>query len=117
MNIILLTILLTLLGTGLVVLLVWLSVVSWKSVKYKKKSKKKISALGRNAEEHVNNIYIYIDEYKKQMRTEVDDIYNQMLIRSSEINERVDKLNIDSRLDKLHNLIKENKENKENKNK
>jgi hypothetical protein len=51
------------------------------------------------------------------MRTEVDDIYNQMLIRSSEINERVDKLNIDSRLDKLHNLIKENKENKENKNK
>lgn len=110
MNIILLTILLTLLGTGLVVLLVWLSVVSWKSVKYKKKSKKKIIILAKNAEESTNNLYNYIDEYKKQVNSDISEIYNQMLLRSTEINERVDKLNIDSRLDKLHNLIKENKE-------
>jgi hypothetical protein len=60
MNTILLTILLTLLGTGLVVLLVWLSVVSWESVKYKKKSKKQIISLGLNSEQSVTNIYIVI---------------------------------------------------------
>lgn len=113
MNTILLTILLTLLGTGLVVLLVWLSVVSWKSVKYKKKSKKQIISLGLNSEQSVTNLYSYIEDYKKSVSSSIDEIYHQMLLRSTEINDRIDKLNIDSRLDKLHNLIKENKENKE----
>lgn len=113
MNTILLTILLTLLGTGLVVLLVWLSVVSWKSVKYKKKSKKQILNLGLSSEQQITNIYSYIDEYKNSVSSSIDEIYHQMLLRSTEINDRVDKLNVDSRLDKLHNLIKEIKENKE----
>ena len=110
MNIILMTILLTLLGAGLVVLLVWLSVVSWKSIKFKKKTKKEMNFLGKNSEESVTNIYHYIEEYKKQVTLNLEDIYTQMALRSDEINDKVDKLNIDSRLDKLYNLVKENKE-------
>ena len=42
------TILLTLLGAGLVVLLVWLSVVSWKSMRFKKESIESIAGVEGN---------------------------------------------------------------------
>jgi len=124
MNIILMTILLTLLGAGLVVLLVWLSVVSWKSMKFKKKAKKQIINLARNSEESVTNIYTYIDDYKKDISIRFEEVYQ--LISSNDdncyisiknevtnLNNKNEKLEsiIDSRLDKINNLIKDKNKN------
>ena len=118
------TILLTLLGAGLVVLLVWLSVVSWKSMKFKKKAKKQIINLARNSEESVTNIYTYIDDYKKDISIRFEEVYQ--LISSNDdncyisiknevtnLNNKNEKLEsiIDSRLDKINNLIKDKNKN------
>lgn len=125
MNIILMTVLLTLFGTGLVVLLVWLSVVSWKSMKFKKKAKKQIINLARNSEESVTNIYTYIDDYKNSTATRFDEVYQQISLNDdniynytkseiSSLNNKLANLDsaIDSRFDKMHNLIKDKNEKK-----
>lgn len=120
----------TLLGAGLVVLLVWLSVVSWKSIKNKKKVKvqldkinKKIDDSNQSLSSSITQIYTHIDEvsnnhwsnledYKKQISTEFEELHRGTLM---DLYRRLDdiELNIknlekttDSRFDKLHNTIK-----------
>jgi len=120
MNIILLTILLTLLGAGLVVLLVWLSVVSWKSIKFKRESilnfsnlEKKIEetdiALYKKADEIYQNIddtryktIEYIDKHKTETATEFERVYNR-------IGTEVDELHRNS-ISSLYDKIDKNSE-------
>ena len=83
------------LGAGLVVLLVWLSVVSRKLIKNSKKLKKDI--------ENISNEF---NDYKKELENVINDVYNNSQITSEDIIRSIKDLNIDSRFDKLHNLIK-----------
>ena len=117
MNIILLTVLLTLLGSGLVVLLAWLSVGSWKSIKFRKKSKIKFEDLSKNLEESIHSIYAAMEERNADMNNIINEIHNlinqDIQIEASHIQEVRDYTDnrfkdiehlIDSRFDKLHNL-------------
>ena len=75
MNIILITILLTLLGAGLVILLVWLGLSSWKAMKFRGKTDIRLSdleksidnlddRLSRRIDEDVKSLYQALDEYE-----------------------------------------------------
>ena len=119
MNIILMTVLLTLLGAGLVVLLVWLSVVSWKSIKNIKKVEvqfdnvnKKIDDTNQALSSTSINLYTHIDEvsndhwrnledYKKQISTEFEELDRGTLM---DFIRRFDDL--ESNINKLRNTIK-----------
>jgi len=130
-NIILIAVLLTLLGAGLVMLLVWLSVVSWKSIKFRKKAKTKFEDLNKNLEETTHSIYTSIEQNAIDSNNSINEIHN---IRNQDLSmndenlheleqntsknlqdlrnyavERFKELehNIDSRFDKLYNQIKE----------
>ena len=120
MNIILLTVLLTLLGTGLVILLVWLSIVSCKSIKFRKKAKIKFEDLSKNLEDTTHSIYSSIEERTIDANNNTNDLHNlrdqDLQIESNNLQdlrnytvERFKELerSIDSRLDKIHNLLKE----------
>lgn len=89
MNTILLTVLLTLLGTGLIVLLVWLSVVAYKATKFKKCTLSRLVSMDESMTTSYNNLYNHTEEvgnsasknledYKVQMRTEVNEVYNSI---------------------------------------
>ena len=73
MNIILMTIILTLLGAGLVTLLVWLSVVSCKSIKLQKEQKNQISNLDVYISDNLSSIYNYIDDKFKDLNMEQNE--------------------------------------------
>ena len=133
MNIILMTILLTLLAAGLVVLLVWLSVVAWKSMRFKRNSESKFEDLDKRMDcdynshsDKADEIYRYIDETKKDANQRIDDTQNRISHEFEELHRetiksiwdkfddnqqlvqnRIDALerSIDSRFDKLHNLV------------
>jgi len=131
MNIILATILLTLLGAGLVVLLVWLSVVSCRSIKFKKKVKAQLDGIRKRMDESdqslsssINDLYKNIqeisdlhfknlEEYKKQTNLDFEELHRGLLSDIQiELNECVKSHNkleksTDSRFDKLYNTIKE----------
>jgi len=101
MNIILMTILLTLLGVSLVALLVWLGVTSWKSIKFRKQTKKQIVVLQQVIEEHriesQNSNQSMYDDLSKRIENVEIIIQN----RFDEIERKTD-----SRFDKIHNMIK-----------
>ena len=121
----------TLLGAGLVVLLVWLSVVSCKSIKFRKKAKIKFEDLSKNLEETTHSIYSSIEQNAIDSINSINEIQNlreQDLSMNDENLKQlninlVDKINlsqtyiesrlkelehsIDSRFDKLHNQLKE----------
>ena len=129
-------VLLTLLAAGLVVLLVWLSVVAWKSMRFKKNSEsdfrdlnKRIDDTDSSISSGINLVYENIDEKQKDVEKRFDDIHkyfshefeelhretiNNIWRRFEEVDEgvnhRFDALerSIDSRFDKMHNLLKEN---------
>lgn len=131
MNIILATVLLTLLGASLVVLIVWLSVVSWKSIKFKKKVKiqldeirKKMYDDDQSLSTSIGQLYTYIDgevnnnwnkieEYKKSVGYEFEELHKGILteissnLREIKKDHKTLEKTIDSRFDKVHNLIKE----------
>jgi sensor domain CHASE-containing protein len=92
MNIILITILLTLLGASLVALLVWLGVVSWKSMKFIKKQKNKLELL----HQVINETRISLEN---NLETEIINVQNHF----DEVERKTD-----SRLDKLHDMIRKN---------
>jgi len=138
MNIILLTVLLTLLGAGLVVLLVWLSIVSWKSIKFRKKAKTKFEDLNKNLEETTHSIYTNIEEHVINVNNNINEIHNlrnqdlSMHAESSQsirfdlnsdiaslsldVESRLKELesSIDSRFDKSHNLRNQDVQNEGN---
>ena len=131
MNIILATILLTLLGAGLVILLVWLSVVSCRSIKFKKKVKAQLDGIRKRMDENdqslsssINDLYKNIqeisdlhlknlEEYKKQTNLDFEELHRGFLSDIQiELNEWVKshkklEKSTDSRFDKLYNTIKE----------
>jgi len=131
MNIILVTILLTLLGTSLVVLLVWLSVVSCRTIKFKKKVKVQlndireemynneqslntvVNELYKHIEEISNNQYNNLNDYKKEVGLVFEELHKGILndlssnLRETRKDIKTLEKNIDSRFDKFHNLIKE----------
>lgn len=119
MNVILMTILLTLLGAGITVLLVWLCVVSWKSIKYKKTSLNKIENLEDSVSTEVSNLYHEMETKEKEIYNNIDVFRSDMFIESKEtcneiqkindeLNKRIDDLEkkIDSRFDKIYLIIK-----------
>lgn len=101
MSIILLTILLTLLGAGLVVYLIWLGVVSWKGLKLAKQNKTGIDDIITTYHHGVDEIYQNISKGK-------DDLYKRINDNTNELWNKVEKLesSLDSRLDKLNNKFK-----------
>ena len=135
MNIILITILLTLLGAGLVILLVWLGLSSWKVMKFKRKADillndlnldNQSSKLSRKINEDVKNLDQALDEYKHEMyndlslirdsieigfneldRVQLNDLWKAINERSEGIAQRFEKLErtIDSRFDKALDKI------------
>jgi predicted PurR-regulated permease PerM len=115
MNVILLTVLLTLLGASLVVLLVWLSVVVYKSIKYKKR----IDNLNESLSSNINQLYNCIDEKNKELATTINQLYNYIDEKNKETKNNIDSVlrgfNIDSRFDKLHNLLKDKEKSKKKK--
>lgn len=132
MKIILITILLTLLGAGLVILLVWLSVVSWKSIKYKKNSQSDFMDLHKRIDEEIktrdkstNMLYDQLDKDKDDVNKKIEEIYRDSITdiwrKFDEVDENVKSRfetlgrNIDSRFDKIHNLLNEKNPDKNNK--
>lgn len=114
MNIILMTIILTLLGAGLVTLLVWLSVVSCKSIKLQKEQKIQISNLDVYISDNISNIYKYIDDKFKDLNMEQNERNRELDDYKDEVSNQYCKnmdtiqalsKNVDSRLDKLHSAI------------
>jgi len=110
MNVILITVLLTLLGSGLVVLLVWLSVESWKSRNLRKGYRNELneiySSMNSNNEElykNINDLHTELDNFRNDVDREISDKINIIY------DELATKKDVDSRFDKLYNLIKENK--------
>jgi hypothetical protein len=108
MNIILMTILLTLLGAGLVVLLVWLSVVSCKSIKFKKDSILNFNDLEKKNEETITSLYreiemVYqrVEENKKSFETSILEVYNKMAHAEEELHREVIN-NIYNRIDEVN---------------
>ena len=138
MNIILLTILLTLLGTGLVVLLVWLSTASWKSIKFREKAKTKFKELNKNLEETTNNIYRDMEERTTIVNNSINELHTfrdqDLLTNNKNLKELYDNLSriientdsynlsrfkefersIDSRFDKSNNLRNQDIQNEDN---
>ena len=120
------TILLTLLGAGLVAILVWLGVVSCKSIKFMKKMKKQNLILQNTIEENrlsaeSSNTVIYetlykeisessntrykeIEELSKRIENEIHQIQNSITTTQNNI-ENVER-KTDSRFDKFHDMIK-----------
>lgn len=114
MNIILMTIILTLLGAGLVTLLVWLSVVSCKSIKLQKEQKIQISNLDVYISDNISDIYKYIDDKFKDLNMEQNERNRELDNYKDEVSNQYCKnmdtiqslsKNVDSRLDKLHSAI------------
>lgn len=101
MNIILMTILLTLLGAGLVVLIVWSGIVSWKSIKFKRETLK-----------HQKEYETSIDDYFLLVNQRIDEL-DQILNQNGELIEnnsnQIEQLksSIDSRFDKQFSKIDE----------
>ena len=108
------TIILTLLGAGLVTLLVWLSVVSCKSIKLQKEQKIQISNLDVYISDNISNIYKYIDDKFKDLNMEQNERDRELGKYKDEVSNQYCKnfdtiqalsKNVDSRLDKLHSAI------------
>jgi len=129
MNVILLTVLLTLLGISLVVLFVWLGVMSWKSIKHRKSAKE----IHQSMWDNFNSLYDEIQTEKNEIRDDLDEriqeVHDRIDNRIQEIHDRIDILSnnieellknfqnfkksvdnfestVDSRFDKYHNLLK-----------
>lgn len=135
MEIILITILLTLLGAGLVALLVWLSVVSWKSIKLKKESELTFIDLHKRIDEEsdsrgasTNMLLEELDRSKEDVNKNFEEVYNKISHEFDElhretinniwrkfdeveegIEHRFESLerSIDSRFDKMYNSLKD----------
>lgn len=108
------TIILTLLGAGLVTLLVWLSVVSCKSIKLQKEQKIQISNLDVYISDNLSSIYNYIDDKFKDLNMEQNERDRELGKYKDEVSNQYCKnfdtiqalsKNVDSRLDKLHSAI------------
>ena len=105
------TILLTLLGAGLVVLLVWLSVVSWKSMRFKKESIENFQNqefIARETEkkmdEDYNNLSIKIDKGNDDLYNKIDQIYTHIDEKQKDVNHSFEEVHnrIDLNFDDLH---------------
>ncbi len=92
MNVILITVLLTLLGIGLVVLLVWLSVVSSKSVKHRKMTDEIHKDMWDNSENMSEENRTAVDEIRKDFTDSVDEIYSRIDILQENLGEYVTKI-------------------------
>lgn len=127
MNIILLTILLTLLGAGLVILLVWLGVSSCKLMGFKRKTILRFDKL----DEELKNVQVYFEnkynDETEYLNTKIEDVYEKMGKEFEELHrgiltdmyKKIDdnmkennrcfddlERSIDSRLDKFYNSLK-----------
>lgn len=130
MNIILMTILLTVLGMCLVALLVWLGISSYKLMKFKKKSEGSFKHLERWIDDNNNTVFNEFEKHDIENQKRFDDLENVLnnkiieVYRTIDFNvnenqRKIDVLNskvelevyaslnskIDSRCDKLHDLI------------
>jgi predicted phage-related endonuclease len=84
MNVILLTILLTLLGSWLIVLLVWLSVTTYKSMKIKKSILSRLDNLEESLSTSNNNMYNHIDETVVIINRNLEELNTQL---SNDVNQ------------------------------
>lgn len=75
------TVLLTLLGAGLVVFFIWLSVVSWKSIKHRK-----------NAELIHKSIWTHFDDMSNIIEETQEEIRKDFSAQSDELHRRIDEL-------------------------
>ena len=107
MNIILLTILLTLLGAGLVVLLVWLGVVSRRLIKASRSNKKGLVGLEESVVINMNDIYRVMEEYKTEVSQNFSSVYDEQERVLTDRDQKFEKLeaSIDSRFDKIYHTL------------
>lgn len=96
MNIILLTVLLTILGVCLVGGLTWVGITSYKLMKHKKVAEETLNDLSLRIDKLQNEL---IDEIYHSEKRSIDAMNNEINVRSS-ICDRLDG-KIDSRIDKL----------------
>ena len=128
MNVILMTVLLTLLGVGLVVLLVWLSVMSWKSMKHRKQAKLKQQATWNQFDNMSTELEMREDGIRKdfynsveEFQQKIEDVYDLIDKQVNDLNNNIGNLDstidlrfiqlessIDSRIDKVYNTIQFN---------
>jgi hypothetical protein len=78
MNVILLTILLTLLGSWLIVLLVWLTISAWKFRKFKKCTLSRLSNFDESMTTMYNNMYSHVDEVVVMINKSLEEIKTQL---------------------------------------
>lgn len=108
MEIILITILLTTLGLCLVALLVWLSIMSIRLMRFSKKAEASIKHIERWIEDNQNTIMKIIEEIYDKIEHQTNDLHNRIDQVNKDVNDRIDteinELNskIDSRCDKLY---------------
>ena len=75
---ILLTVLFTLLGVGVVVCLIWLLTTSWKTKKQTNINSKDIENLYANLDERTNEIYRNYDEQIKELYSKMDRRFDKL---------------------------------------
>ncbi len=96
MNVILLTVLLTLLGVGLVVLLVWLSVASWKSMKHRKQLELDQQSIWNQIDmistELVDEIRKEFTSSNDKLHQRIDDVYNLIDKQVNELHDNRDRV-------------------------
>ena len=126
MNIILITILLTLLGAGLVILLVWLGLSSWKAMKFREETNIRLNdlsnsidnlndGLSRRISEDVISLYQALDEYRTEInnefteldRSKLHDLWRAIDERTEDAAQRMEKSErtIDYRIHKIYDRI------------
>jgi len=88
MNVILMSVLLTLLGVGLVVLLVWLSVASWKSIKHRKQSELNEQAIWSQFDTISTDHSEWEDQIRKDFEEQITELHRRIEDVYSNINEK-----------------------------
>jgi len=95
MNVILLTVLLTLLGISLVVLFVWLGVMSWKSIKHRKSAEENHQSIWDNFNSLSDEIQIEKNEIRDDLDNRIQKVYDRIDDRTQEVHDRLDVLSND----------------------
>lgn len=93
MNLILLTILLTLLSSGLIVLLVWLSITAYKVTKFKKCTLSRLRSIDESITTSYNNMYDHANNIDAHINKRIDEMYDIILKASIELDKRLEKTN------------------------